>query len=78
MTFTEIVKTITELIVEFNKSENNVQQKQFLAALRRLEREIKKQEKTAKRHLIIGILVSSIASIVIGYCVSLLIQITKI
>jgi F0F1-type ATP synthase assembly protein I len=67
MTLTEIVKTVTELISELNKSESNTQQKQFLATLRRLERQIKKQDTTAKRHLVIGIVVSAVVSWLLGH-----------
>ncbi|MGI0060118.1 MAG: hypothetical protein ACREBJ_10170 [Nitrosotalea sp.] len=74
MGFTDVVKTIADLISEINKSESNVQQKRFLATLRRLERQINSQEKTAKKHLIIGIVASSLVSWVLGYFLSFLIH----
>lgn len=67
MGFTEIVKTVTALISEINKSESNTQQKQFLTILHRLEKQIKNQDKTAKKHLIIGIVASSMVSWLLGY-----------
>ena len=66
MSFTDLIKSVAELIAEVNKAEENAQQKKFLSRLGRIERQIKKQEKTAKRHLIIGIIVSSIGSAVVG------------
>ena len=67
MSFTDLVKSVAELIAEVNKAEDNAQQKKFLSTLRRIERQIKKQEKNAKRHLVISIIVSSIGSAGIGY-----------
>ncbi len=67
MSFTDLVKSVAELISEVNKAEENAQQKKFLSTLRRIERQIKKQEKNAKRHLVISIIVSSICSAGIGY-----------
>ena len=67
MSFTDIVRSIAELIAEANKAEENAQQKKFLSTLRRIEKQIKKQGKNAKRHLVIGIIVSSIGSAGIGY-----------
>jgi len=66
MSFTDLVKSVAELIAEVNKSEENAQQKKFLSRLGRIERQIKKQEKNAKKHLVIGIIVSSIGSAVAG------------
>ena len=66
MSFTDLIKSVAELIAEVNKAEENAQEKKFLSRLGRIERQIKKQEKTAKRHLIIGIIVSSIGSAVVG------------
>ena len=66
MTFTDLVKSVDDLISEVNKAEDNAQQKKFLSTLRRIERQIKKQENNAKKHLIIGIIVSSIGSAVVG------------
>ena len=67
MSFTDLVKSVAELIAEVNKAEDNAQQKKFLSTLRRIERQIKKQENNAKKHLIIGIIVSSIGSAGIGF-----------
>ena len=67
MSFADIVKSVAGLIAEVNKAEENAQQKKFLSTLRRIEKQIKKQEKNAKRHLVIGIIVSSIGSAGIGY-----------
>jgi len=66
MGFTDVVKIVTELIAEVNKAEDNTQQKKFLSTLRSIERQIKKQEKTAKKHLVIGVIVSSIGSAFVG------------
>jgi len=66
MGFTDVVKIVTELIAEVNKAEDNAQQKKFLSTLRSIERQIKKQEKTAKKHLVIGVIVSSIGSAFVG------------
>ena len=66
MGFTDVVKIVTELIAEVNKTEENAQQKKFLSTLRRIEKQIKKQEKTAKKHLVIGVIVPSIGSAVVG------------
>ena len=66
MTFTDLVKSVADLISEVNKAEDNAQQKKFLSTLRRIEGQIKKQENNAKKHLIIGIIVSSIGSAVVG------------
>ena len=66
MTFTDLVKSVADLISEVNKAEENAQQKKFLGTLRRIERQIKKQEKNAKKHLVISVIVSSIGSAVVG------------
>ncbi len=55
MSFTDLVKSVADLISEVNKAEDNAQQKKFLSTLRRIERQIKRQENNAKKHLIIGI-----------------------
>ena len=67
MTFTDILNSITALLAETNKAESNAQLKKFTSALRKLEREIKKQQKTARRNLIIGIIVSLIGSAIATY-----------
>lgn len=66
MSFTDLVKSVAELITEVNKAEDNTQQKKFLSTLRRIEKQIKKQENNAKKHLVISVIVSSIGSAVVG------------
>jgi len=66
MGFTDLIKSVAELIAEANKAEDNAQQKKFLRTLRSIERQIKEQKKTAKKHLVIGVIVSSIGSAVVG------------
>lgn len=67
MTFTDILNLLTALLTEVNKAEDNAQLKKFTSALRKLEREIKKQQKTARRNLIIGIIISLIGSAIATY-----------
>ena len=67
MTFTDILNSITALLAEANKAEDNAQLKKFTSALRKLQREIEKQRKTARRNLIIGIIVSVIGSSIATY-----------
>lgn len=67
MTFTDILNSITALLAEVNKAEDNAQLKKFTSALRKLEKQIKKQEKTARRNLIIGIIDSLIGSSIATY-----------
>jgi len=67
MTFTDILNSLTALLTEVNKAEDNAQLKKFTSALRKLEREIKKQEKSARRNLVIGIISSVIGSAVVTY-----------
>jgi len=67
MTFTDILNSITALLAEANKAEDNAQLKKFTSALRKLEKEIKKQQKTARRNLIIGIIISLIGSAIATY-----------
>lgn len=69
MTFTDILNSITALLAEANKAENNTQQKKLASSLRKLEKEIKKQQKTARRNLIIGIISSLIGSAIATYLV---------
>ena len=66
MGFTDLIKSVAELIAEANKAEDNTQQKKFLSTLRSIERQIKEQKKTAKKHLVISVIVSSIGSAVVG------------
>ena len=67
MTFTDILNSITALLAETNKAESNAQLKKFTSALRKLDKEIKKQEKTARRNLVIGIISSVIGSAIVTY-----------
>jgi len=67
MTFTDILNSLTALLTEVNKAGDNAQLKKFTAALRKLERQIKKQENTARRNLIIGIIASIIGSSIATY-----------
>ena len=67
MTFTDILNSITALLAETNKAESNAQLKKFTSALRKLEKEIKKQQKTARRNLVIGIIGSLIGSAIATY-----------
>ena len=67
MTFTDILNSITALLAETNKAESNAQLKKFTSALRKLEKEIKKQEKMARRNLVIGIISSVIGSTIVTY-----------
>ena len=67
MTFTDILNSITALLAEANKAEDNAQLKKFTSALRKLQREIEKQRKTARRNLVIGIIISLIGSSIATY-----------
>ena len=67
MGFGELIKDITTLLSEANKFDKNTQQKNFLKELRNISRKISKQEKTQRMHLILGIILSSIASGILGY-----------
>jgi len=69
MTFTDILNSITALLAEVNKAEDSAQLKKFTSALRKLEREIKKQQKMARRNLIIGIVGSLIGSAIVTYVI---------
>jgi len=61
--FNETLKTITDFIAELNKSEANDQQKKILNQMRRIQREIKQNQKRDRIYLIISI----IASVVGGF-----------
>lgn len=74
MSFTELLKTIADLYSEVNKAQSNDQQKKFLATLRRIERQIKKQGKIAKRNFVLGVIISSIASAVLGFLLGNFVQ----
>ena len=70
MSFGDLIKDVTGLLSEANKWDKNQQQQKFLKELRSINRKLLKQEKIAKRSLILGIVVSSIASGVFGYILS--------
>lgn len=67
MGFGELLKDIATILTEANKFDNNKQQQYFLKELKKISNKISKQEKTQKKHLILGIIVSSIASGLLGY-----------
>jgi len=69
MTFTDILNSITALLAEANKAENNTQQKKLTSALRKLQKEIEKQQKMARRNLVIGIIGSLIGSAIATYVI---------
>jgi len=69
MTFTDILNSITALLAEANKAENNTQQKKLTSALRKLQKEIEKQQKMARRNLVIGIIGSLIGSAIVTYVI---------
>ena len=70
MSFGDLIKDVTGLLSEVNKWDKNLQSEKFLKELRSINRKLLKQEKIAKRSLILGIVVSSIASGVFGYILS--------
>ncbi len=51
---TDILKFINDFIANLNQAKENVHQKETVKTLRRLERHIKKQDKTHKRSMIIS------------------------
>jgi hypothetical protein len=67
-----VLKDVVVLLSEANKLDKNQQQQKFLKELRSINRKLLKQEKTARKHLILGIIISSVASGIIGYTLSLL------
>lgn len=67
MGFEDILKSIAEIYVEANKAENNAIQKKFLRRLNKIEKDIRIQKKTDKTYLIIGVVISSISSAILGY-----------
>lgn len=67
MGFTEILKSITDLLIEVNKNENNVELKKIASALRSLKGEMKKQQKKARREQIIIAILSAVGAFLIGY-----------
>ena len=70
MSFGDLIKDVTGLLSEVNKWDKNLQSEKFLKELRRINRKLLKQEKIAKKSLILGIVISSIASGVFGYILS--------
>lgn len=70
MSFGDLIKDVTGLLSEANKWDKNQQQQKFLKELRSINRKLLKQEKIAKKNLILGIVISSIASGVFGYILS--------
>lgn len=70
MSFGDLIKDVTGLLSEANKWDKNQHQEKLLKELRSINRKLLKQEKIAKRSLILGIVISSIASGVFGYILS--------
>ena len=67
MGFEDILKSIAEIYVEANKAENNAIQKKFLRRLNKIEKDIRIQKKSDKTYLIIGVVISSVLSAILGY-----------
>ena len=67
MGFEDILKSIAEIYVEANKAENNAIQKKFLRRLSKIEKNIRIQKKRDKTYLIIGVVISSVFSAILGY-----------
>ena len=67
MGFEDILKSIAEIFVEANKAENNATQKKFLRILSKIEKDIRIQKKRDRSYLIIGIVISSTLSAILGY-----------
>ncbi len=67
MGWQESIKTITDLLAEVNKSENNTELKKVASSLRKIQREMEKQQIRAKRDLRISIVITSIVAFLIGY-----------
>ena len=67
MGFEDILKSIAEIFAEANKAENNATQKKFLRILSKIEKDIRIQKKRDRVYLIIGIVISSILSAILGY-----------
>ena len=67
MGFEDILKSIAEIYVEANKAENNAIQKKFLRKLSKIEKDIRIQKKSDKTYLIIGVVISSVLSAILGY-----------
>jgi len=58
--FNETLNAITDFIAELNKSDANEQQKKILYQMKKIQKEIKENRKTARIYLIIGIIASGI------------------
>jgi len=67
MGFEDILKSLAEILTEANKAENNAIQKKFLRRLSKLEKDIRNQKKRDKAYLIIGVVISSVFSAILGY-----------
>lgn len=67
MGWQESIKTITDLLTEVNKSGNNAELKKVASSLRKIQREMEKQQIHAKRDLRISIVITSIVAFLIGY-----------
>jgi len=67
MGFEDILKSFAEIFTEANKAENNATQKKFLLRLSKIEKDLRIEKKRDKTYLIIGIVISSILSAILGY-----------
>jgi len=67
MGFEDILKSLAEILTEANKAENNAIQKKFLRRLSKIEKDIRVQKKRDKAYLIIGVVISSVLSAILGY-----------
>jgi len=67
MGFEDILKSLAEILTEANKAENNAIQKKFLRTLSKIEKDIRIQKKRDKAYLIIGVVISSVFSAILGY-----------
>ena len=67
MGFEDILKSLAEILTEANKAENNAIQKKFLRRLNKIEKDIRIQKKRDKAYLIIGVVISSVLSAILGY-----------
>ena len=67
MGFEDILKSIAEIYVEANKAENNAIQKKFLRRLSKIEKDIRIQKERDRTYLIIGVVISSVLSAILGY-----------
>jgi len=65
--FEDILKSLAEILTEANKAENNAIQKKFWRKLSKIEKDIRLQKKRDKTYLIIGVVISSVFSAILGY-----------